>query len=148
MSGVSAIGLYQQKAWYSSYGLGAIDLTAPGGDGWFQNPDPTFTDPDAFPYGLVLSTFPGSGYELGAGTSMATPHVVGVVALMISKYGILSPGKVLAILKQTAQSMPCPPNPFDPGGTGEFIATCEGSQEFNGFYGFGLVNAYQAVNLR
>jgi len=42
------------------------------------------------------------------GTSMASPHVVGVAALIISRYGKLSTGRVSAYLQQTADAQPCP----------------------------------------
>ncbi len=38
----------------------------------------------------------------------------------------------------------CPPDPFDPGGTGTWLATCVGGDGYNGFYGRGKVNAFTA----
>ena len=48
---VSADGNLRQRSFYSSYGLGITDVTAPGGDSILQ------VTPDA-PNGRVLSTFP------------------------------------------------------------------------------------------
>ncbi|MCC8036670.1 MAG: S8 family serine peptidase [Bacteroidales bacterium] len=59
---------------YSNYG-DWVDITAPGGN----------TDYDEAQ--AVLSTYPGNQYAFLDGTSMATPHVSGVAALVLSKYG-------------------------------------------------------------
>jgi len=53
-------------------------------------------------------------------------------------------GSLQAWLTQTADPQPCPPNPFDPGGAGAWLATCVGG-DYNGFYGHGQVDAYNAV---
>ncbi len=69
---------------YSSHGA-AADITAPGG---------------LLDYGEaqgVLSTLPNNEYGFNEGTSMATPHVSGVAALILSKYG--SPSFTSATLR-------------------------------------------------
>ena len=137
--GVSANGSKMQKSYYSSYGVGVTQVVAPGGDRRFQ-------DPGDGSRGYVLSTYPGNRYALAQGTSMAAPHVSGVAALIISQYGKMPPGAVQAILNQTADPIPCPPNPFDPGGTGMWTAFCQGGAGYNGFYGHGQVNALSAIS--
>ncbi len=135
--GVSGDGAFLQKSYYSSYGVGVTQLVAPGGDARFQNPNDGSR-------GYVLSTYPGNRYALAQGTSMASPHVAGVAALVMSQFPNLPQGAVQAMLTLTADPLACPTNPFNPGGTGAYLATCEGGV-YNGFYGHGLVNALTAV---
>jgi len=104
--GVTADGYNMQKAYYSTYGVGSADVVAPGGDRRFQIP-PTGN-------GRVLSTVPG-GWAYAQGTSMASPHAAGVAALAISQHGFMPPGAVEALLQTTADPLPCPANPFNPG---------------------------------
>jgi len=82
-----------QRASYSNYG-DAVDVLAPGGEESFdQNADGW---PDA-----VLSTR-GTEYDFQQGTSMACPHVAGIVALMLAVDPTLKQNDVLTILRQTA----------------------------------------------
>jgi subtilisin family serine protease len=52
-------------AWFSNYGASTVHLGAPGSD--------------------ILSTRPGNTYGYSNGTSMATPHVSGAAALVLSR---------------------------------------------------------------
>jgi lantibiotic leader peptide-processing serine protease len=136
--GVSGVGYLRQKAYFSTYGMGVINVTAPSGDRRFQMP------PTPSGNGRVLSTVPG-GYEFLQGTSMAAPHVVGVAALILSQYPGMSRAAVAAMLQNTADSLACPPNPFNPGPPFDFLAICTGGPAYNSFFGHGEVNALTAV---
>jgi serine protease len=88
------------KASYSSYGS-VVDIAAPGGQ----------TSSGAA--NGVLSTLNGGSttpgndsYAFYQGTSMATPHVSGVVALMLSVNSSLTPDQVEATLRSTARGFP------------------------------------------
>lgn len=96
---VAATDRNGELARYSNFGPG-IEISAPGGD--VQQPG-----------GGVLSTVDlgtrtpqGDGYASYNGTSMATPHVAGVVALMLSVDPGLTPSEVLAKLQVSARPFP------------------------------------------
>jgi subtilisin family serine protease len=136
---VTAVGVEARKSYYSNYGIIEADVTAPGGDR-MQIP-PT---PDA--NGRILSTIPGGAYGYSQGTSMASPHAAGVVALIRSKHPTWSVGKVLDSLYGRADRIACPPGgTYDPDGTGAFLANCQGGRTGKGFYGAGNVDALDAV---
>ncbi|MFI5911974.1 S8 family serine peptidase [Dactylosporangium sp. NPDC051541] len=96
-------------------------------------------------------------YTYLQGTSMASPHASGVAALIVSAHGSkqgrngfgLDPWKVEYILTHTAAEHACPNPPLvsyvDVGRPAEFDALCQGTKQFNGFYGHGIVDAYAAV---
>ena len=110
---VSSVGPSTTKADYSSYGLDAVEIAAPGG--WFR--DGVGTPSYSTPGNMILSSYPvdvaieeGLADENGTpvddfsvvdcnkrgvcgfytylqGTSMASPHAAGVAALIIDRYG-------------------------------------------------------------
>lgn len=127
MVAVSAVGADRVKSGYSSYELGVIDVTAPGGD----------------PGECVLSTVPG-GYAPLCGTSMAAPHVAGVVALMASAHPGYGPLQLRKTLDAQAQPIACPDD-YDLTGDGTQDACCAGYEGYNGFYGHGMADAMAAV---
>jgi serine protease len=112
---VAAVGRNGGKASYSNFGA-TVEVAAPGGSGGANSVLSTLN---------AGSTSPGAdSYALYNGTSMATPHVSGVVALMLSVKPTLTPDQVTSILQSTARAFP---------------ATCSQC-------GSGIVNANAAVD--
>ena len=83
-------------------------------------------------------------YAYVQGTSFAAPHVTGIAALAISKFGKLTPEQLLVKLSLAANPLACPPSPYDPLPTG-MPATCKGPAFYNNFYGAGEVDALAAI---
>ncbi|MEU6258293.1 S8 family serine peptidase [Streptomyces sp. NPDC047043] len=136
---VAATGAKGIKSSFSNYGLGTIDIAAPGGDSTrYQTPAPPATS------GLILGTLPGGKWGYMAGTSMASPHVAAVAALIKSTHPHASPALVKALLYAEADATPCT-DPYDIDGDGKVDAVCEGSKNRNGFYGWGIADALDAV---
>ncbi|MGW7258144.1 S8 family peptidase [Streptomyces sp. NPDC054834] len=135
---VSATGVKGAKSYYSSYGKGVVDVAGPGGDK-FQIPDTPSKN------GRILSTLPNDQYGFLQGTSMASPHVAAVAALLKSAHPHATPAQLQALLKAEADNPGCPSDPYDGDGDGVVDATCVGGERVNGFYGFGIVNALRAV---
>jgi len=78
----------------------------------------------AAPGVAVKSTIPGGGYASYSGTSMASPHVAGVAALVIAS-GVTGPANVRARLQSTADDL--------------------GAAGRDPLFGFGLVDADEAA---
>ncbi|MBS1673661.1 MAG: S8 family serine peptidase [Actinobacteria bacterium] len=116
---VSAITQAGQLAYFSNRGLGHIDVAAPG-------------------Y-RILSTIPDGKYGSKSGTSMASPHVAGVLALMKSAHPELTPAQMVQKLRSDATQTACSAPQLNNG------APCEGTPELNSYYGYGIVNALKAV---
>ncbi|HEY0498663.1 MAG TPA: S8 family serine peptidase [Kutzneria sp.] len=123
---VTAVGYGGSKSSYSDWGK--VDVTAPGGDR-AQLP-PAGAGP-----ACPLSTLPGGGYGSMCGTSMASPHVVGVTALLASTHPWASPAQLRSLLRAEATPIACPAD----------TPTCTGPAGDNTYYGHGLVNALAAV---
>ncbi|MGO1073720.1 S8 family serine peptidase [Lysobacter sp. CA199] len=114
---VAASDINGNRAWYSNYGTG-IDITAPGGE--TCSPAAEFLALGESTSGKctqthtergVLSTVDANGYAFYQGTSMAAPHVAGVVALIKSVSPTLTTAQVQTILTSTARpivSAKCP----------------------------------------
>jgi subtilisin family serine protease len=104
---------------FSNRGLGKIDVAAPGSS--------------------ILSTIvTDNGYGLKSGTSMATPHVAGVLALMKSVHPDWTPAQMLAKLRAQADDKAC--------STTTAGAACVGTPGDNSYFGEGVVDALDAVS--
>jgi subtilisin family serine protease len=98
-------------------------------------------------------------YQLIQGTSMASPHAVGVAALIVSQFGqpdparpnqlTMAPAQVVAKLRLSATDTPCPTPATvsyeNVGRPASWTATCFGTPQYNGFYGDGIVSAVNAL---
>jgi subtilisin family serine protease len=160
--GVTADGNLGFKSFYSSFGLGTADVMAPGGDSILQLTA-------AAPNGRVLSTWPaslltvtclpsrrvvdasGATYCYQQGTSMASPHVAGLAALVASQHPTWGPGAIAGKITSTADPVACPadisiydffPSVDDP----DVLQACSGGPAYNSFSGHGQVNALSAVH--
>ncbi|HET6293729.1 MAG TPA: S8 family serine peptidase [Kribbella sp.] len=102
---------------FSNFGLNKIDVAAPGSS--------------------ILSTLPGGGYGTMSGTSMASPHVAGVAALMKSTHPWWGPRDLEKALRQQADDTACPTTTPD--------ARCTGTTANNAFYGEGIADSLDAV---
>jgi lantibiotic leader peptide-processing serine protease len=183
---VSAVGPSTAKADYSNHGLEQNDVAAPGGyyrDNFgtpqFQTPENLILGP--YPKSVALANEevdPVTGASLTPfvvaqcatptiddcaywqwiqGTSMASPHAVGVAALIVSEFGrsqrhgngrTMDPSKVERILLRTATDVACPADVVsyvDVGRPVEFDAPCVQERGRNSIYGAGIVNALAAV---
>jgi serine protease len=95
---VAATGHTGNRAYYSNFGA-SVEIAAPGGDAQLGK--------------TILSTLnaglttPGAdSYANYQGTSMATPHVAGVLALMLSTQPGLTVAQRLSILQTSATAFP------------------------------------------
>jgi len=109
---VTSVGANYKRAYYSNYGEWA-NIAATGGDVKKGN--------------QVLSTLPGNKYGKMQGTSMACPHVSGVAALIVSKFG--GPGFTPQAVRDRLLNN----------------TTDISSYNRNYYMGKGLVNAYKSI---
>ena len=123
---------YDEKVAYYSNGGSSLDLTAPGGQLYFEGTDIMLDqNGDSYWDGILQQTHDGSdytnfGYYFYMGTSMAAPHVSGVAALVISAGVATTPDEVREVLQSTAED--------------------KGSDGWDPQYGYGIVDAYAALN--
>ncbi|GLW92334.1 S8 family peptidase [Actinokineospora globicatena] len=110
---VSSINSSNVKSSFSNFGTDKIVVAAPGDN--------------------VYSTLPGGTYGNSSGTSMASPHVAGVAALILSVNPALTPAQVRAKLATDADDLACSDS------------RCAGTTAKNNFYGDGRVDAKDAV---
>ena len=98
---------------YTNIGRSVVGIAAPGGDTSYTGTDSCtvagitracWIMDMVFSPGAVVSSGPLAGaYSFwAAGTSMAAPHVSGVAALVVGKYGKMSPAQLTSILENSA----------------------------------------------
>jgi subtilisin family serine protease len=190
---VSSVGPSKTKADYSNWGYGEIAVAAPGG--WFRDTGWTPANPNGGIPNLILAAYPKNVaeefgdlnpdgtpntpfvvrdckgatcayYQWIQGTSMASPHAVGVAALIVSQYGhrsgtgiSLHPLFTQAYLEASATDTACMSNrpdgtfsyeafgtPTSPRGA-NYTTYCQGTPVYNGVYGHGIVDALKAVQI-
>ena len=95
-----------ERASYSNFGP-ELELVAPGN--------------------LILTTHRDNSYTYDTGTSMSTPHVAGVAALLKSKHAELSNEEIREMLRTTAKDL--------------------GEEGKDDYYGYGMVDAYAALGI-
>ncbi len=93
-----------ERSFFSNFGK-HTDVTAPGEH--------------------IPSTFIGNQYVMMSGTSMSSPHVAGIAALIRSQNEQLSNEEVYEKIRQTADDL--------------------GQRGFDNYYGFGIANATKAL---
>lgn len=128
--GVGAVDPGKNRAWYSNWGTG-IDVVAPGGelppdaDGVLQNTfsagptDPITGCPDPPPRPKNM------GYYYFQGTSMATPHVTGLAALLMTEGTYTALSQIKSRIENTCEDL--------------------GSAGYDATFGHGLINANTAI---
>jgi subtilisin family serine protease len=113
---VGAVDKAKVLAPFSSIGPGTARLSPGSAIRW--------TKPDLAGPGVdIVSSVLGGGFASFSGTSMATPHVAGVSALVLQKYPDATPMMVKKQLEDTCEVLPYGPNQA----------------------GYGLVNAFGAI---
>ncbi|PWW50899.1 S8 family serine peptidase [Actinokineospora spheciospongiae] len=110
---VSSITSSNTKSSFSNYGTDKVFTAAPGDN--------------------VYSTIPGGGYGAMSGTSMASPHVAGVAALLAAADRTATPAALRAKLAAQADDLACTDS------------RCAGTTAKNNFFGEGRVDAKEAV---
>ncbi|MFE4750369.1 S8 family peptidase [Streptomyces mirabilis] len=97
---VAATGRSGSRASYSNYGS-IVDISAPGGDMSTATANGIYSTLNS-----GTKTPSSESYAYYQGTSMATPHIVGLVALMKSANSSLTPAQIETALKNNARALP------------------------------------------
>lgn len=127
-----------RPASYTNFGQSAISFAGPGGDFALpgtalctkpRNPAGSITVP-CWVFDMVMAPCRGgptsvSSYCWAAGTSMASPAVAGVAALIVGKYGAMQPAQLEARIRASSDDL--------------------GKRGNDDYYGGGRVNAWRAV---
>ena len=119
---VGAVHSGDERASYSQYGS-ALEVVAPGGDG-IDRDDNDYMD------GVLQQTFSEGnptdlGFWLYTGTSMAAPHVSGLVALLLAQDETMTQAEIREILHGTSVDL--------------------GTSGWDEEYGYGRIDAYAAL---
>jgi serine protease len=119
---VGAVHSGDARASYSQYGS-ALEVVAPGGDG-------TDRDSDGYIDGVLQETFRSGkptdfGFWFYTGTSMAAPHVSGLIALLLAQDSTRTQDEIREILRTTSVDL--------------------GASGWDEEYGYGRIDAYAAL---
>lgn len=107
-SNVISVGATNEEGYKTEYSnWGKIDVMAPGDE--------------------ILSSIPGNQYATYSGTSMASPHVAGVVALAMQKFATTDPKIIRHVVETTADDFSVMTGP-------DYVS------------GYGMVNALDATS--
>lgn len=167
VSATGPIGYPGYDLWiadYSSVGMSAVNVTAPGGD-YFQasgtvqdailaamssTSDPVDGIWDFYDF-LEQVAFPGltaldNGFRYGYlnGTSMSSPHAAGVAALVKQQHPDWEPGDIKAAVQRSAQKLQCPVD-WSPLNDADEREKCYGKNGRTSFFGHGMVDAEAAA---
>ena len=131
---VGSVRQDQTKAPYSNFGLGdstGIDIVAPGGDIHVDqdedgNVDGVLQNTYAFTCGAGSFAYDAFDYCYYQGTSMATPHVAGAAALLLSEHPDMTLDELREVLRCSALDL--------------------GDEGYDDTFGAGLVQAADALS--